>query len=88
MRTISFSALEEAFFCLTRTKPLLICLQKIEHAGYTRYILHRNPPRYDSEGDEIEGEAEEDADSETAAEANEDNPFAGIALERMSYPSF
>lgn len=57
--------------------------QKIEHAGYTRYILHRNPPRYDSEGEEIDGD--EEPDTEAEAEATEDNPFAGIALERTSH---
>lgn len=60
--------------------------QKIEHAGYTRYILHRNPPRYDSEGEEIDGD--EEPGSEAEAEAVEDNPFAGIALERTSYTMF
>lgn len=57
--------------------------QKIDHAGYTRYILHRNPPRYDSEGEEIDGD--EEPDTEAEAEAAEDNPFAGIALERTSH---
>lgn len=57
--------------------------QKIEHAGYTRYILHRNPPRYDSDGEEIDGD--EEPDTEAEAEAVEDNPFAGIALERRLY---
>lgn len=57
--------------------------KKIEHAGYTRYILHRNPPRYDSEGEEIDGD--EEPDTEAEAEAAEDNPFAGIALERKSF---
>ncbi|EED20259.1 conserved hypothetical protein [Talaromyces stipitatus ATCC 10500] len=58
--------------------------QKIEHAGYTRYILNRNPPRYDSDGDEIDGD--EEVDSEVEAEAADDNPFAGIALEQILCP--
>ncbi|CAI7596462.1 unnamed protein product [Penicillium manginii] len=57
--------------------------EKIDHAGYTRYILHRNPIRYDSEGDELE---EEDEDSEADAAAAEENPFSGIALETLLCP--
>lgn len=53
--------------------------QKIEHAGYTRYILQPNPVRYDSEGDELD---EDDEDSEADAAAAEENPFSEIALER------
>jgi len=54
------------------------CQQKIEHAGYTRYILQRNPIRYDSEGEELD---DDDEDSEADAAAAEENPFSGIALE-------
>lgn len=54
------------------------CQKKVEHAGYTRHILQRNPIRYDSEGDELD---EEDEDSEADTAAAEENPFSGIALE-------
>ncbi|KAJ5698447.1 hypothetical protein N7462_000452 [Penicillium macrosclerotiorum] len=57
--------------------------EKIEHAGYTRHILQRNPIRYDSEGDELDEEAE---DSEADAAAAEENPFSGIALETLMCP--
>ncbi|KAF7712231.1 Uncharacterized protein PECH_003820 [Penicillium ucsense] len=57
--------------------------EKIEHAGYTRHILRRNPIRYDSEGEELD---EEDEDSEADAAAAEDNPFSGIALETLLCP--
>ncbi|OJJ49543.1 hypothetical protein ASPZODRAFT_12674 [Penicilliopsis zonata CBS 506.65] len=57
--------------------------QKINHAGYTRYILQRNPPRYDSEGDELD---EDDEDSEADAAAAEENPFSEIALETLLCP--
>ncbi|KAJ5951414.1 uncharacterized protein N7479_009827 [Penicillium vulpinum] len=57
--------------------------QKIEHAGYTRYILQPNPVRYDSEGDELD---EDDEDSEADAAAAEENPFSGIALETLLCP--
>ncbi|RAL00252.1 RXT2 domain-containing protein [Aspergillus ibericus CBS 121593] len=57
--------------------------QKIEHAGYTRYILQPNPVRYDSEGDELD---EDDEDSEADAAAAEENPFSEIALENFLCP--
>jgi hypothetical protein len=62
------------------TDPLL-CRQpqKVDHAGYTRYILRRNSPRYDSEGDEVD---DEDADSAADPSLADENPFSDIALER------
>ncbi|KAE8354448.1 RXT2-like protein [Aspergillus coremiiformis] len=57
--------------------------QRIEHAGYTRYILQSNPVRYDSEGDELD---EDDEDSEADAAAAEENPFSDIALENFLCP--
>ncbi|RJE25652.1 hypothetical protein PHISCL_02045 [Aspergillus sclerotialis] len=57
--------------------------QKIEHAGYTRYILQPNPVRYDSEGDELD---EEDEDSEADAATAEENPFSEIAVENLLCP--
>ncbi|KAJ5714293.1 uncharacterized protein N7483_011474 [Penicillium malachiteum] len=57
--------------------------EKIEHAGYTRHILQRNPIRYDSEGEELD---EEDEDSEADTAAAEENPFSGIALETLLCP--
>lgn len=55
------------------------CLQRIEHAGYRRYILQRNPPKFDFDGDIIEpgDEEEEDDDLSTV----EENPYADIRLE-------
>ncbi|CAG8885778.1 unnamed protein product [Penicillium egyptiacum] len=57
--------------------------QRVDHAGYTRYILKPNPVRYDSEGDELD---EDDEDSEADAAAAEENPFSGIALEALLCP--
>ncbi|KAL4759588.1 RXT2 domain-containing protein [Aspergillus foveolatus] len=57
--------------------------KKIEHAGYTRYILHHNPVRYDSEGDELD---DDDEDSEADAAVAEENPFSEIALEHFLCP--
>ncbi|PWY83316.1 hypothetical protein BO94DRAFT_520137 [Aspergillus sclerotioniger CBS 115572] len=63
--------------------PEKLYKQKIEHAGYTRYILQPNPVRYDSEGDELD---EDDEDSEADAAAAEENPFSEIALENFLCP--
>ena len=63
----------------------LLLPQKIEHAGYKRYILQRNPIRYDSEGDELD---EDDEDIEADAAAAEENPFSEIALESRSLENF
>lgn len=52
--------------------------QQIEHAGYTRYILERNPRRYNDFGDELE---DEDSDAEADAEAEEENAYSGVRLE-------
>ncbi|KAL2802808.1 RXT2-like protein [Aspergillus granulosus] len=57
--------------------------QKIEHAGYTRYIIQQNPVRYDSEGDELD---DDDEDSEADAAVAEENPFSEIALEHFLCP--
>ncbi|MCJ1405559.1 hypothetical protein MMC11_008787 [Xylographa trunciseda] len=52
--------------------------RKVEHAGYYRYILHRNPKRYDEYGDELDdGDVDERAD----AEAAEGNPYGNVKLE-------
>lgn len=52
--------------------------QSIEHAGYQRNILRRNPMRYDADGDELD---DEDSDAEADARAAEENPYAEIHLE-------
>ncbi|KIX95365.1 uncharacterized protein Z520_08882 [Fonsecaea multimorphosa CBS 102226] len=57
--------------------------QKIEHAGYTRYILQRNPRRYNEFGDELE---DSESDAEADADAEEENAYAGIRLEELLCP--
>ena len=52
--------------------------QTIEHAGYRRNIIRRNPKRYDEDGEELE---DEDEDEEADARAAEENPYAEIQLE-------
>ena len=55
-----------------------ISRQTIEHAGYSRNILRRNPKRYDEDGEELE---DDDEDGEADARAAEENPYAEIQLE-------
>lgn len=55
----------------------------IEHAGYRRNILRRNPKRYDEDGEELE---DEDEDEEADARAAEENPYAEIQLENLLLP--
>lgn len=58
---------------------MLTCLiQSIEHAGFHRNILQRNPKRYDEDGDELE---DDDVDEEADARAADENPYAEIRLE-------
>ncbi|KAL9098460.1 MAG: hypothetical protein Q9163_005882 [Psora crenata] len=55
----------------------------IQHAGYTRDIICPNPKRYDEDGDEL---ATDDEDEEADARAAEENPYAGIRLEKLLMP--
>ncbi|MCJ1468755.1 hypothetical protein MMC07_007385 [Pseudocyphellaria aurata] len=57
--------------------------RKIEHAGYERYIISRNPKRYDEDGDELDDdEVDEQADADAAAR----NPYNEIHLEEILAP--
>ncbi|KAJ4985709.1 rxt2-like protein [Stagonosporopsis vannaccii] len=58
--------------------------KRIEHAGYRRYILQRNPPRYDPDGDIVE--PSDEYEDEDDLEAVEENPYADIRLERLLRP--
>jgi hypothetical protein len=61
------------------TKPL----QRIEHAGYKRYILQRNPPRFDPDGDIVE--PDDEYEDEDDLEAVQENPYSDIHIERMRH---
>ena len=53
-------------------------LQRIQHAGHHRYIVHENPLRYDEDGYELSDDADDaDADEDVA----EGNPYSQIAIE-------
>ncbi|KAI9655316.1 MAG: hypothetical protein M1821_005463 [Bathelium mastoideum] len=53
----------------------------IEHAGYIRDIISRNPARFDEDGDEIE-----DDEYSESAEINDEDPYSGIVIEDILGP--
>ncbi|KAI9775485.1 MAG: hypothetical protein M1839_001102 [Geoglossum umbratile] len=57
--------------------------KEIEHAGYRRHIVSRNPPRLDEDGDELD---EEDVDEEADAAARADNVYGDIRVEEILAP--
>ncbi|KAI8936493.1 hypothetical protein NX059_006898 [Plenodomus lindquistii] len=58
--------------------------KRIEHAGYQRSILQRNPPRYDPDGDIVE--PDDEYDDEDDLEAIEENPYGHVRLESVLAP--
>ncbi|KAF2274520.1 uncharacterized protein EI97DRAFT_101281 [Westerdykella ornata] len=58
--------------------------KRIVHAGYQRYILQRNPPKYDPDGDVVEPGDEYEDESELSSV--EENPYADIRLEELLAP--
>ncbi|TKA37462.1 hypothetical protein B0A49_12113, partial [Cryomyces minteri] len=57
--------------------------QKIDHAGYKRYIISRNPPRFDADGDEVD---EEDYEEQGDASPVVDDPYEDVKLENLLAP--
>ncbi|KAI9827568.1 MAG: hypothetical protein M1832_004918 [Thelocarpon impressellum] len=66
-----------------RPKSSLTPAQKIEHAGYRRTIISRNPRRYDEDGDELD---DDEVDALADAAAAEQNPYADVRLEHILAP--
>jgi len=52
-------------------------MQKVDHAGYKRHIIHENPQRFDEDGDLIEWD---DGYYEREGSPTEENPFQGTEL--------
>jgi hypothetical protein len=53
-------------------------LQKVNHAGFTRKIIYRNPKRYDEDGIELSG-----SDGDEHADVVEGmNPYQDVHIER------
>ncbi len=53
----------------------------VEHAGYQREILYRNPPLIDEDGFDIESDDDEENIQDAMAAAAEANPYANVRLE-------
>ncbi len=53
----------------------------VEHAGFQREILFRNPPLVDEEGYEIESGDDAEHIRDAVAAAAEVNPYAAVHLE-------
>jgi hypothetical protein len=51
--------------------------QRIDHAGFSRYILKRNPPRYTPWGDELE---DSESDPEADADFHETDAYADVHI--------
>lgn len=59
-------------------------VQIVEHAGYERAILSRNPPLVDEDGYEIGSDDDEEAVQNAHVEAAQQNPYAGTQLHGAS----
>ncbi|KAF2833227.1 hypothetical protein CC86DRAFT_279026 [Ophiobolus disseminans] len=58
--------------------------KRVDHAGYKRYILQRNPPRFDPDGDVVD--PDDEYEDEDDLEAVQENPYANIQLENLLAP--
>ncbi|RMZ77342.1 hypothetical protein DV737_g4381, partial [Chaetothyriales sp. CBS 132003] len=57
--------------------------EQIEHAGYTRYILARNPARHNEYGYELD---DSESDPEADADADDENAYSGVRIEELLRP--
>ncbi|KAI0469027.1 RXT2-like protein [Xylaria cf. heliscus] len=60
--------------------------ETVNHAGYQRAIIYRNPPLIDDEGYEIDSDDDEENILDAIANAAEFNPHANIRLENILAP--
>ncbi|KAJ9151373.1 Transcriptional regulatory protein rxt2 [Pleurostoma richardsiae] len=58
----------------------------VEHAGYQRAIISRNPPLVDEDGYGIDSDDDDDRVQEALTSAAEDDPYAGVRLEHLLAP--
>ncbi|KAL8736218.1 MAG: hypothetical protein Q9166_000373 [cf. Caloplaca sp. 2 TL-2023] len=68
---------------LDRPNGPKIYKKSIEHTGYHRNVISRNPRRYDANGDRLE---EDEEDEEADAAAAEANPYSGVILHELLAP--
>lgn len=58
----------------------------VEHAGYQRTIIHRNPLPVDEDGFTLDSDDDDEYIQQVTATAAEDNPYASIRLEHILAP--
>lgn len=62
-------------------KHVLIPFKKIEHGGYYRDIISRNPPLVDEDGYEVDSEDDDERAQAAHAAAAEFDPYADVKIE-------
>ena len=60
---------------------MLIFVQKINHAGFDRYIISQNPPLIDEEGYEVDSEDDDQRAQAAVTSAAEFDPYADVKIE-------
>lgn len=65
---------------------VLIPRKRIEHAGFHRDIISRNPLLVDEDGYEVESEDDDERAQAAIAAAAEFDPYADVKIESMEIP--
>ncbi|KAK4187219.1 RXT2-like protein [Podospora australis] len=60
--------------------------ETVEHAGYQRPIIHRNPHLIDQDGYDIESDDDEEQVQEALSAAADENPYSEVRLEQIFAP--
>ncbi|KAJ4423906.1 hypothetical protein N0V82_001492 [Gnomoniopsis sp. IMI 355080] len=60
--------------------------EEVEHAGYRRPIISRNPPLVDEDGYDIDSDDDEERVQDAIAVAAESDPYSSIRLEQLLAP--
>lgn len=60
--------------------------QRIEHAGYQRDIISRNPPLVDEDGFEVDSDDDDERAGAAIAAAAEVDPYADVKIENLLVP--
>ena len=65
---------------------MLIHRKRIEHAGFHRDIISRNPLLVDEDGYEVDSEDDDERAQAAIAAATEFDPYADVKIESMEIP--
>ncbi|KAL2063011.1 hypothetical protein VTL71DRAFT_6083 [Oculimacula yallundae] len=60
--------------------------RRIEHAGYQRDIISRNPPLVDEDGYEVDSDDDDDRARDAIAAAADLNPYSDVKIEHLLVP--